>query len=78
MDILEKNISRAERDNDLIYHHDVPPTSALPVIQDISMVQSVVPAALQDPKAAIGKDNVIFGELVGWGAKVAIGKPVIL
>ncbi|PAV16120.1 pH-response regulator [Pyrrhoderma noxium] len=72
LDILEKNIARAERDNDLIYHHDVPPTSALPVIQDISMVQSVVPAALQDPKAAIGKDNVISGELVGWGAKVAI------
>ncbi|THH09151.1 hypothetical protein EW145_g2207 [Phellinidium pouzarii] len=72
MDILDKNISRAERDNDLIYHQDVPPISALPPVQEISLVQSTVPAALQDPAVAVGEEGVVFGELVGWGAKVAI------
>lgn len=72
LDTLENNISRAERDNDLIYHHDVPPPSALPAIQDISMVQSIIPSSLQDPKTAVGSDGVIFGSLIGWGAKVAI------
>ena len=32
---MQKNISRAERDNDLIYHQDVPPASALPLIPGI-------------------------------------------
>lgn len=70
---LEKNIARAERDNDLIYHQDVPPISAIPSIQEISMVQSVIPAGLQDPKSTLGNEDVIFGELVPWGAKVAVG-----
>ncbi|EJD06562.1 BRO1-domain-containing protein [Fomitiporia mediterranea MF3/22] len=72
LDTLEKSIVRAERDNDLIYHQVVPPISAVPSIQDISMVQSAVPPGLQDPKSALGNEDVIFGELVGWGAKVAV------
>ncbi|KAH8118025.1 BRO1-domain-containing protein [Phellopilus nigrolimitatus] len=72
MDIIDKNIARAERDNDLIYHQDVPPISALPVVEEISMVKSAVPVGLQDPKAVVGGDGVILGDLVGWGAKVAV------
>ncbi|KAI1796839.1 pH-response regulator [Ganoderma leucocontextum] len=72
LDIVQKNISRAERDNDLIYHQDVPPTSALPAIQEVSMVQPLTEPGLQDPKAVIGTDGVIFGELLGWGARLAI------
>lgn len=73
LDAIEKSIVRAERDNDLIYHQDVPPISAIPSIQDVSMVQSAVPPGLQDPRTALGSDDVIFGDLVSWGAKVAVG-----
>ena len=75
---MQKNLSRAERDNDLIYHQDVPSTSALPAIQEVSMVQPLTEPGLQDPKAVIGADGVIFGELLGWGAQLAIGMPSIL
>lgn len=70
---MQKNFARAERDNDLIYHQDVPSLSALPQIQGVSMVQSAVHAHLADPKAAIGDDGVVFSDLLGWGARVAIG-----
>ena len=65
----------AVKDNDLIYHQDVPSTSALPAIQEVSMVQPLTEPGLQDPKAVIGADGVIFGELLGWGAQLAIGTP---
>lgn len=74
---MQKNFARAERDNDLIYHQDVPSLSALPHIQGVSMVQSAVHVHLADPKAAIGDDGVIFADLLGWGARVAIGKILI-
>lgn len=66
-------MSRAERDNDLIYHQDVPPASALPPITEVVMAQPLVDPGLQDPKSVVGKDGVIFGELLGWGARLAIG-----
>ena len=78
LDIVQKSTSRAERDNDLIYHQDVPPTSALPAIQEVSMVQSLTEPGLQDPKAVIGTDGVILGELLGWGAQLAIGMRSII
>lgn len=78
IDTLEKSYNRAERDNDLIYHHDIPPFSSLPVIPEISMVQSNVPPGLQDPKSVLGNDGMIFGDLVGWGARVAVGKDINL
>ncbi|KAI0689995.1 BRO1-domain-containing protein [Cytidiella melzeri] len=72
VDIFQANLTRAERDNDLIYHHEVPAASSLPQIKEISMVQSLGLEALTDPKMAIGNDAVIFGDLLGYGAKVAI------
>ena len=66
-------MTRAERDNDLIYHQDVPPASTLPPIPAVVMAQSIVDPGLQDPKSVIGSDAVIFGELLGWGARLAIG-----
>ncbi|KAH9849704.1 BRO1-domain-containing protein [Lenzites betulinus] len=72
LDIVQKNVARAERDNDLIYHQDVPPASALPPIAEVSMAQPLIDTGLQDPKTMVGKDGVIFGELLGWGARVAI------
>ena len=71
--MVEKNLKRAERDNDLIYHEDVPPASALAAIQLTSMVRLVVPAGLDDPKAILGRQAGLFAELLSWGARVAIG-----
>ncbi|KAG2147589.1 BRO1-like domain-containing protein [Suillus clintonianus] len=72
LDVVQKNLTRAERDNDLIYHQNVPAPSSIPVIQEVSMVQSIIPPGLRDPKTAIGNDNIIFGEMLGWGAREAI------
>ena len=33
-----------------------------------------MPKELTDPKCTIGNDGVLFGELVGWGARVAVGE----
>lgn len=73
MDAVQENLSRAEKDNDLIYHQEVPAASSLPQIKEVGMVQSMVSEALAEPKTALGNDAVIFGELLGYGAKVAIG-----
>ncbi|KAG6840601.1 hypothetical protein C0991_005642 [Blastosporella zonata] len=72
LEIVQKNLSRAERDNDLIYHHDVPASSALAPIVQANLVSSTIPADLSDPTGIIGNGRLIFGELVGWGAKEAI------
>jgi len=36
------------------------------------MVKAVVPLELEDPRNAIGEARLIFGELLGWGAREAI------
>jgi programmed cell death 6-interacting protein len=73
---VQKNIARAERDNDLIYHQDVPAASALPAIPEAPVAQLSVPPGLKDPQSVIGKDGVIFGELPGWGANEATSKHI--
>jgi programmed cell death 6-interacting protein len=78
LEIVDSNLTRAQRDNDLIYHQDVPAASSLPVIQPASMVASVVSPELTEPKKILGNDNLIFGELVSWGAQTAIGTAGIL
>ncbi|RDB25545.1 pH-response regulator protein palA/RIM20 [Hypsizygus marmoreus] len=72
LEIVQKNLSRAERDNDLIYHHDVPASSALAPIPPTNLVSPTLPAGLADPASLIGSGRIIFGDLVGWGAKEAI------
>ncbi|KAG5647384.1 hypothetical protein DXG03_000454 [Asterophora parasitica] len=72
LEVVQKNLARAERDNDLIYHKDVPASSALSPIVQTNLVSSTIPAALSDPTSLIGNARAIFGELVGWGAKEAI------
>ena len=73
LDNVERNFTRAERDNDLIYHQEVPALTSLPPIVEVSMVQATVPGGLTDPKAALGSDAIVFSELVGHGARMAIG-----
>ncbi len=41
------------------------------------MAQPLVDTGLQDPKSVVGKDGVIFGELLGWGARLAIGTLIL-
>lgn len=78
LEILDSNLTRAQRDNDLIYHQDVPSVSSLPVIQPASMVSSIVPPGLLEPRKTLGNNNLIFGELIGLGAQTAIGRRRIL
>ena len=77
MDIIHTNLTRAERDNDLIYHYDVPAFSQLPPVQEVTMVKSTTPTELKDGYS-IGtdaeRDEMIFADLMEWGAKVAIGR----
>lgn len=77
LDNVQKNFNRAERDNDLIYHQDVPAASSLPAIQEAVMAQPLVAKALLEPKTLIKGDAVIFGELLGWGARRAVGEAPI-
>ncbi|KAF8071744.1 BRO1-like domain-containing protein [Lyophyllum atratum] len=72
LEIVQKNLARAERDNDLIYHHDVPASSALGPIPPTNLVSSTIHVGLTDPTSLIGSGRMIFSELVGWGAKEAI------
>jgi programmed cell death 6-interacting protein len=78
LEIVQKNLKRAERDNDLIYHHDVPAASALPPIAPANLVTSTPPPGFLDPVALIGPNRMIFGDLVGWGAKEAISALPVL
>ncbi|KAJ8592190.1 BRO1-domain-containing protein [Rhizopogon salebrosus TDB-379] len=66
-----RKTSSVLRDNDLIYHQDIPAPSGISVIQ-VYMVQSIVSPGLQDPRSIIGNESIIFGEMLGWGAREAI------
>ncbi|KAG6329314.1 hypothetical protein ID866_9775, partial [Astraeus odoratus] len=73
LDVLQKNLVRAQRDNDLIYHQDVPASSAVDGIQDVVMVKSNVPPGLLDPRSVIGgTDAILFGDMLSWGAREAV------
>ncbi|KAJ3520410.1 hypothetical protein NMY22_g12771 [Coprinellus aureogranulatus] len=43
MEGVEKDVVRAQRDNDLIYHKDVPAASSLPEIQGTNIAKATVP-----------------------------------
>ncbi|KAL0954962.1 hypothetical protein HGRIS_003892 [Hohenbuehelia grisea] len=73
LDIVAKNIARAERDNDLIYHQDVPAPSSLPPIQGYLLVKDItVPPGLSNTDSVVPADQAIFRDLLGWAAQEAI------
>ena len=78
LDVLQKNLARAQRDNDLIYHKDVPASSATTPIQVVAMVQSNPPSGLLDPRSIVGDDRVLFGELLSWGATEALSTLILV
>ncbi|THV03236.1 BRO1-domain-containing protein [Dendrothele bispora CBS 962.96] len=72
LEAVQKNITRAERDNDLIYHQDVPPASSLPPIIQATIVQMTIPKELANPNIIVNNNDMLFSELVSWGARAAI------
>lgn len=72
LDAVQKNLVRAQRDNDLIYHHDVPASSALAPVMPTNLVASTAPPGLSDTSKILSNRRIIFSELVGWGAKEAL------
>ncbi|KAF9069239.1 BRO1-like domain-containing protein [Rhodocollybia butyracea] len=72
LDTVKKDLNRAERDNDLIYHHDVPTGSSLPLIQQAAVAQATVPKELANPNILVPSQAMLFSELMGWGAREAI------
>ncbi|KAF8632279.1 hypothetical protein AX15_002017 [Amanita polypyramis BW_CC] len=72
LDTLQKDLTRAERDNDLIYHHDVPVVSTLPPIKPAPLVSSTIPQGLLNPASVLGNETPLFANLLGWGAREAI------
>ena len=74
MEIIQKNIVRAQRDNDLIYHQDVPTPSALKAIQETSLSASKIPQGLLNPEGMLGSNRPMFEGLVCWGAREAISE----
>ncbi|EKM78721.1 hypothetical protein AGABI1DRAFT_59755 [Agaricus bisporus var. burnettii JB137-S8] len=72
LDTVQKDLARAQRDNDLIYHHDVPAAAALPIIQETNLTDSTIPPALRDPNTALKQMQPLFDGLVGWGAREAM------
>ncbi|PFH52959.1 hypothetical protein AMATHDRAFT_138650 [Amanita thiersii Skay4041] len=69
---VQKSLTRAERDNDLIYHHDIPSISALPAIRPAPLVSSLIPPGLSNPASVLGDERPLFVDLLGWGAREAI------
>ena len=65
MDIVSTNLTRAERDNGLIYHYNVPSFSQLPPVRKTAMMKSVVPPGLQDyaTDADVEHNGLIFNDL---------------
>jgi len=72
LETVQKNFTRAERDNDLIYHQDVPAASALPPIQEQVMANIIVHPGLMGPTSVLGDEPMLFAELLGWGTREAI------
>ncbi|KAF5377377.1 hypothetical protein D9757_008033 [Collybiopsis confluens] len=71
-EMAKKETARAERDNDLIYHHDMPPTSSLPVIQPLIVAQPATPKELSNPHLLVATNEMLFSSLMGWGTREAI------
>jgi programmed cell death 6-interacting protein len=72
LEAVQKNITRAERDNDLIYHQDVPPVSSLPPIMQGTVAQMTIPKELTTPTTIVNSNDMLFTELISWGARAAI------
>ncbi|KAJ6531756.1 BRO1-like domain-containing protein [Mycena capillaripes] len=72
LDTVQKDYARAERDNDLIYHDDIPAASALPPIPHSAIAKVTIVPGLLNPESVVGPGGSLFAEMIGWGAQEAI------
>lgn len=73
---LDTNLTRARRDNDLIYLALVPPMSELPSIAGVMLVKPILPAEIKDSLGWLMKEGGGLGweGLVDYGVHVAISE----
>ncbi|KAG8835885.1 pH-response regulator protein palA/rim20 [Serendipita sp. 399] len=69
---IEEQTAKAQRDNDYIYHQEVPPISALEIIEPANLVNSAVLGGLKDPQTALNGDEALFSDLMSWGSRMAL------
>ncbi|EJU04879.1 BRO1-domain-containing protein [Dacryopinax primogenitus] len=67
---INESTSRAERDNDLIYHQDVPAASSLPPIQARNVTAPAPIDGWKDPRRVLG--SMLFEQLMPWAVTRAI------
>jgi programmed cell death 6-interacting protein len=72
LETVKQSEIRAQRDNDLIYHQDVPSSAALPPLQKTVLVSATVPKGLSNPQSMLVGQHVLFSDLAGWGTQEAI------
>jgi len=72
LEVVEKNLNRAQRDNDLIYHQDVPASTALAPIQSTNVVALKTPPGLLTPETVMKSTRPLFDSLTSWGTQEAI------
>jgi programmed cell death 6-interacting protein len=74
LETITTSEARAQRDNDLIYHKDVPPPSAVSTIQETKLVSLTVPKELLNPNNILQNQRPLFFDLISWGAREAISR----
>lgn len=74
LETITTSEARAQRDNDLIYHKDVPPPSAVSTIQETKLVSPTVPKELLNPSSILQNQRPLFFDLISWGAREAISR----
>jgi programmed cell death 6-interacting protein len=77
LETITASEARAQRDNDLVYHQDVPPASSILAIQATKLVSPTVPKGLVNPSSVLRNRRPLFSNLISWGALEAISKFVI-
>lgn len=79
--VIEGNLKRSKKDNDLIYLEPVTPAGSLAVVQAARMVQAKLPVEVARPIDCLGAGSgsdapslgrPLFGALVPYGAHLAI------
>lgn len=66
-----------ERDNNCIYHQDVPAPSSLEAIPPAIVAKPIIPTGINNPSSVVG-DGVILSGLEGWGVRTACGMSALV
>ncbi|CAG8473217.1 3078_t:CDS:2 [Ambispora leptoticha] len=73
---INDNLSRAEKDNDIIYLHTIPSASSLPSIGRAKMVSATLPPEIKDPISMMNEKSLLgeplFVKLVPFAVHQAI------